>query len=131
MRQPPVKGVTRSYVERWARPICWQADPPNVEKIPQDSIIGVTVVLLSCAYKSREFARVGYYVNNDYADPEMRENPPEKIDYSKVCWFCASLLSFNGPGNKRAHTLLASALQLVRNILTSKPCVTRFDIEWC
>jgi hypothetical protein len=103
-------GRSSGDVERWVfvqeRPICWQADPPNVEKIPQDSIIGVTVVLLSCAYKSREFARVGYYVNNDYADPEMRENPPEKIDYSKVCWFCASLLSFNGPRNDRADTCL-------------------------
>ena len=61
-----------------------------MEKIPQDSIIGVTVVLLSCSYKNKEFARVGYYVNNDYGDPELRENPPADLDLTKVS--CVELL---------------------------------------
>ena len=26
----------------------------------------------------QEFIRVGYYVNNEYADPQLREAPPEK-----------------------------------------------------
>ena len=46
--------------------------------------------------------RVGYYVNNEYEDPELRENPPEKVDLSKV----------------------------VRNILSEKPRVTRVPIRW-
>jgi len=50
----------------------------------------------------REFVRVGYYVNNDYIDEELRENPPPQVDFSK----------------------------LYRNILVEKPRVTRFLIEW-
>eukprot|EP01134_Creolimax_fragrantissima_P007339 CFRG7339T1 len=80
----------------------FQASPPVVSNIPTDSLAGVTVVLLSCSYKEQEFVRVGYYVHNDYLDPELQENPPETPDISK----------------------------LTRNILTSKPCVTRFDISW-
>ena len=28
---------------------------------------------------------MGYYVNNDYTDPELRENPPEIPQFDKVC----------------------------------------------
>ena len=28
--------------------------------------------------------RVGYYVNNDYIDPELRETPPEIPQFDKV-----------------------------------------------
>lgn len=52
--------------------------------IPIADAVGVTVVLLTCSYRSREFIRVGYYVNNDYPDPEMRENPPTVPDFSLV-----------------------------------------------
>ncbi|KAG4097042.1 ASF1 like histone chaperone-domain-containing protein [Neocallimastix lanati (nom. inval.)] len=75
---------------------------PNSDKIPTDDTIGVTVVLLTCSYMGREFVRVGYYVNNDYIDEELRENPPPQVDFSK----------------------------LYRNILVEKPRVTRFLIEW-
>jgi histone chaperone ASF1 len=40
--------------------------------------------LLSCAYAEKEFIRVGYYVNNDYADEELRENPPAQPDLQKI-----------------------------------------------
>ncbi len=35
-------------------------------------------------YRNQEFARVGYYVFTEYDDPELRENPPVKIDFEKV-----------------------------------------------
>ena len=70
--------------------------------IPESDLIGVTVVLIVCSYNEQEFVRVGYYVNNEYEDPEMRENPPEKIDLLKI----------------------------VRNILSEKPRVTRVPIRW-
>lgn len=62
----------------------------------------MTVVLITCTYHGQEFIRVGYYVNNEYPDPELRENPPSKPDFS----------------------------QLQRNILASNPRVTRFHINW-
>lgn len=79
-----------------------QSDPPNPALIPDEDKVGVTVVLVTCSYRSREFVRVGYYVNNDYADPFLLENPPAQVDITK----------------------------LQRNILADKPRVTRFPIDW-
>lgn len=80
----------------------FEADPPDCSKIPREDAVGVTVVLLTCSYRSQEFIRVGYYVNNEYSEPEMKENPPLEPDYSK----------------------------LQRNILATCPRVTRFKIDW-
>lgn len=80
----------------------FQADPPNVARIPENDAIGVTVVLLTCSYRSQEFIRVGYFINNEYTDQELRENPPSPPQFDKV----------------------------VRNILASEPRVTRFKINW-
>jgi histone chaperone ASF1 len=80
----------------------FEADPPNTTRIPATDILGVTVILLSCSYDDREFVRVGYYVNNEYVDPTMNEEPPAKPDMDKIR----------------------------RNILADKPRVTRFQIKW-
>ncbi|KAJ4921748.1 hypothetical protein JOQ06_016458 [Pogonophryne albipinna] len=80
----------------------FQADAPNTGLIPETDAVGVTVVLITCTYRGQEFIRIGYYVNNEYTDPELRENPPLKPDYA----------------------------QLLRNILASNPRVTRFHINW-
>merc|ERR1712088_1172572 len=78
------------------------ADPPNPHKIPVSDVVGVTVILLTCSYRGQEFIRVGYYVCNEYTDPEMQETPPEKPDFDK----------------------------LQRNILASNPRVTKFKVNW-
>lgn len=80
----------------------FQADPPDVTRIPEQDAVGVTIVLLTCSYRGQEFVRVGYFINNDYTDAELRENPPPKPQFDK----------------------------LTRNILASKPRVTRFKINW-
>jgi len=80
----------------------FEADPPTANKIPKNDVVGVTVVLLCCSYLKQEFIRVGYYVNNEYGDPEMKENPPLEPDF----------------------------LKLQRNILATCPRVTRFKINW-
>jgi histone chaperone ASF1 len=79
-----------------------QAEPPEPEKIPEEDIIGVTVLLLTCSYLGQEFIRVGYYVSNDYIDENLREedDPPAKV---------------------QVH-------QVQRNILADKPRVTKFPI---
>lgn len=61
-----------------------QAEPPNVNKIPVADALGVTVVLLTCSYRGQEFVRVGYFINNEYSEPEMRENPPSSPLFDKV-----------------------------------------------
>ncbi|XP_011311312.1 histone chaperone asf1 [Fopius arisanus] len=80
----------------------FQADPPDVSRIPVNDALGVTVVLLTCSYRGNEFVRVGYFINNEYTDPELRENPPAQPQFDKV----------------------------QRNILGDKPRVTRFKINW-
>ncbi|GFN81389.1 histone chaperone asf1 [Plakobranchus ocellatus] len=90
----PVPGGKHMFV--------FEADPPDFRKIPVDDIMGVTVVLLTCSYRGKEFIRVGYYVNNEYDDPELKENPPAEIQLQK----------------------------LTRNILSSEVRVTRFTIAW-
>lgn len=80
----------------------FQADPPNPNLIPTEDVVGVTVVIITCTYHNNEFVRVGYYVNNEYLDAELRENLPEPPQFDK----------------------------LRRNILSSAPRVTRFKINW-
>eukprot|EP00741_Cyanophora_paradoxa_P014975 tig00020830_g14448.t1 len=80
----------------------FQADAPDWGKIPERDLLGVTAILVTCSYREKEFVRVGYYLNVEYSDPELKENPPQTPDVSK----------------------------LVRNILSDKPRVTRFPIEW-
>jgi histone chaperone ASF1 len=80
----------------------FEADPPKTNKIPDAEILGVTVILLTCAYDSREFVRVGYYVNNEYDSEELNADPPAKPILEKIR----------------------------RNVLAEKPRVTRFAIKW-
>lgn len=80
----------------------FEADPPNLSRIPNNEILGVTVILLTCSYDGREFVRVGYYVNNEYTDEALIAEPPAKPVIEKVR----------------------------RNILAEKPRVTRFAIKW-
>ena len=80
----------------------FEADSPNLKRIPDSEILGVTVILLSCSYDDREFVRVGYYVNNEYDSEELNAEPPSKVDIKRVR----------------------------RNVLAEKPRVTRFAIKW-
>lgn len=80
----------------------FQANSPDPSKIPVVDAVGVTVVLLTCSYRGKEFVRVGYYVNNEYNDPELRENPPSTPQFDK----------------------------LQRNILATDPRITKFKIDW-
>ena len=80
----------------------FEADAPDLKKIPQSEILGVTVILLTCSYDSREFVRVGYYVNNEYDSDELNADPPAKVIIERVR----------------------------RNVLAEKPRVTRFAIKW-
>jgi histone chaperone ASF1 len=80
----------------------FEADPPDTKRIPDAEILGVTVILLTCAYDSREFVRVGYYVNNEYDSDELNADPPAKPLLDRVR----------------------------RNVLAEKPRVTRFAIKW-
>uniref|UniRef100_A0A670HP05 Anti-silencing function 1B histone chaperone n=1 Tax=Podarcis muralis TaxID=64176 RepID=A0A670HP05_PODMU len=57
---------------------------PNPDLIPESDAVGLTVILITCTYLGQEFIRIGYCVNNEYMDPELRENPPLKPDFSHL-----------------------------------------------
>ncbi|KAL6760968.1 histone chaperone [Haematococcus lacustris] len=80
----------------------FEGDAPDISKLEPDDVVGVTVILLTCSYKTQEFLRIGYYVNNAYQDEELPENPPAVPDVSK----------------------------LTRHILAEHPRVTRFPVEF-
>jgi len=80
----------------------FEADPPNLSRIPPSEILGVTVLLLTAAYDGREFVRVGYYTNNEYDSEDLNKEPPNKPAVERI----------------------------VRNVLAEKPRVTRFAIKW-
>ena len=77
-------------------------EPPDISKIPESEILGVTAIILCCSYNNQEFFRCGYYLNNIYDNEEMNMNPPEKVDKNRI----------------------------IRSLLADKPRITRFDIEW-
>ncbi|GAX83476.1 hypothetical protein CEUSTIGMA_g10901.t1 [Chlamydomonas eustigma] len=56
----------------------FEGNAPDHNKINEEDILGVTVVYLTCSYKGKEFIHIGYYLNNDYSDEELKENPPSK-----------------------------------------------------
>ncbi|CAH9105547.1 unnamed protein product [Cuscuta europaea] len=79
-----------------------QAEPPDPSKIREEDIVGVTVLLLTCSYLNQEFIRVGYYVNNEYTDEKLREEPPQNVLIDRI----------------------------QRSILSDKPRVTKFPINF-
>lgn len=80
----------------------FEAESPDVSKIPESEIVGVTVLLLRCKYNEQEFLNLGWFVSNVYTDPELKENPPTKPQTDK----------------------------LTRTILTDDVRVTTFAIKW-
>ena len=85
-----------------------QTDAPDPSLIPESDKLGITVILVTCSYKEQEFARIGYYVNNEYRpfegyNVEEHGSPDlQNLDLTKV----------------------------YRNIVADKPRVTRFPIKW-
>jgi len=79
-----------------------EAPAPDPARIPRGDVVGVTALLLTCSYKTREFVRVGYYVSTEYPDPEMQESPPEVPQVGR----------------------------LVRSVLADHPRVTKFPIPF-
>ena len=62
----------------------------------------MTALIITVTYKQQEFFRIGYYVYNNYTEPELLENPPDQVILEKI----------------------------TRNILIDKPRITKFNIKW-
>ncbi len=91
-----------------------QAAAPLASRIPASDFIGVTVILLSCSYNEQEFVRIGYYVNTEFEEGELKS----QFDLAQLDPTVAS-------PDPSAHVE-----RLVRNVLANKPRVTKFNIKW-
>ena len=83
----------------------FEAPAPNPASLPPQELVGVTVVLITCSYEGKEFVRVGYYVNNDFFDPALREAPPTAVPPAEL-------------------------VTMLHRTILDKPRVTRYEIPW-
>ncbi len=61
-----------------SRFVLWTA-APQLSKIPPKDVLGVTVVILTAAYRGADFFNVGYYVNNEGDEEVRRTMDPSRI----------------------------------------------------
>ncbi|KAL0480455.1 histone chaperone ASF1A [Acrasis kona] len=80
----------------------FSANPPNHESIPRDQLLDNSVIFLEGSYLNEKFVQVGYFINNEYTDPLLKENPPNPHEVDKI----------------------------QRNILADQPRITTFPIDW-
>lgn len=107
-----------------------QADAPDPTKLATEDLLGVTVVLVTCSYREREFCRVGYYVNNEYHDPNAPSPPPVAAGAAPGD---GSGGSGDAAGEPPSPPPLPNPIpieHIQRQILADKPRVTKFPISW-
>ncbi|GAA5921270.1 hypothetical protein JCM6882_001356, partial [Rhodosporidiobolus microsporus] len=96
----------------------FEAAAPSSSRIPSSDLIGVTVILLTCAYNDQEFVRIGYYVNTEYGDPALKAQHDAAQE----------------EGAQERGVVAPDPTQhidkLVRSVLADKPRVTKFNIAW-
>jgi hypothetical protein len=131
-----------------------QADAPDPSKIPLCDMKGVTVLLLQCSYRQKEFIRVGYYVNNEMPGDTIVQLQPLTLDNNPSAAAAAASSSSSSQYQQPTATeAMMLALQqqdpqqtvedtelnqglpadpklLIRSVLADKPRVTRFNIPW-
>ncbi len=116
-----------------------QADPPNASSIPDSDILGVTVILVTCSYREKEFLRVGYYVNNEYVYGDEDTNTNNIVENGTAAATNGNGAMTNGNAETDAAPPQAQEREpprpldltkVVRTILADKPRVTRFQINW-
>ena len=127
-----------------------QADPPNASNIPDSDILGVTVILVTCSYREKEFLRVGYYVNNEYVFGDEETHASNGVANGNSNGNANAIANGNGnttatengiaegsadpteatPPQDREPPRPLDLTKVVRTILADKPRVTRFQIPW-
>lgn len=126
------------------------AEAPSVHLIPVKDLVGVTVVLITCSYREKEFVRIGYYVNNEYyhaspLDYQRHATAAATAHATAVSHAAATgqeppppLALPEGPqavGEDEIAAMLGAGQALepahvYRHVMSDKPRVTRFQIDW-
>lgn len=80
-----------------------ESNAPNPHLIPsKDDLFGVTAIIITISFRKQEFFRCGYYVYNNYVEEELLLNDPPEVLLDRI----------------------------QRNILSDKPRITRYNIDW-
>ena len=110
--------------------------------ITSDDILGVTVVLVTCSYKEREFVRIGYYVNNEYQFDDTTPTSGNDTTAMILDGPTAAVDHQDGPPLDDDESPTTTPLRpkmaldeidfsrVQRHILADKPRVTKFPISW-
>ncbi|KAI8866491.1 anti-silencing protein [Ramicandelaber brevisporus] len=129
----------------------FQAPAPNPDSLGKTSadILGSAVLLITCSYRDQEFVRIGYYINNEYLDPNAAI-PPTTADDQKTDEKVSNAGAGGADEKKDDADVKKTAAAgeeekkeipivpigklnfeyITRNILAEKPRVTRFPIKW-
>lgn len=86
----------------------FQCPGPDPDKIPEKDLLGVTVLLLTCSFKGREFIRIGYFLNNEV--PGLVQPQPGEAPLPNP------------------RSLLNEMRRVIEN--ATSPRVTKFNIPW-
>mmetsp|Transcript_1333 Transcript_1333/g.1739 ORF Transcript_1333/g.1739 Transcript_1333/m.1739 type:complete len:264 (+) Transcript_1333:114-905(+) len=110
-----------------------EADPPPHTSLG-DELLGVTVVLVTCSYREREFVRIGYYVNNmmEGYNPEEEEAAvgyDENDSNNNKEEAASGEARAPAPKPKKTKPKIEIS-KVTRQILADKPRVTKFPIPW-
>ncbi|KAK8821804.1 hypothetical protein WA556_002249 [Blastocystis sp. ATCC 50177/Nand II] len=83
-------------ITRGTHKFCFQTDPPDLSLVPADCLLGVTVILITCCYRSQEFIRIGYYVCNtcegtwksfSQIQRQILDDQP-RVTHTPISWEC-------------------------------------------
>jgi hypothetical protein len=101
-----------------------QTPHPDPAKIPDDDIVGATVIMIQCFYKNREFIRIGYYLSHEYT-AELGEG-------ALVAWGGAAHVPAARATRGLLHARRAAALLAApRAPLTRARCTSRTHTHAC
>lgn len=90
-------------IERGANEFEWEVSAPNYQILSDPfSIFDTTAIVICVSNSGKEFLRINYLVTHSYDNEEMKENPPEEINWSR----------------------------LIRVVNVEKPRINQLDIDW-
>lgn len=72
---PLQQGITEFSLE---------CDAPTPEEVPQEELIGLTILIITFQYKGQEFLRVAYYTQVAYADAVLNDHPPFPVQKERL-----------------------------------------------
>lgn len=63
----------------------WEVPPPDYSKIPEEnSVFDSSIIQIIALIRKTEFFRCSFLIAHDYESEELKTNPPERVDWTKL-----------------------------------------------